>query len=178
MALALGCDATTPSPPTAQAPEAQQGGAPPYTGSLEGTVYEGTTSSHPYQIDLGTVRLDGKLTVIISTVEGSDCVYDYLAIVDAAGVESRFEAEDPAHTRGDAGVDVHVVDNLWWRQPFPHFSGGQALVALKSERPQPLTTEVETPAGEYRLLVGSFTGDPANGPFAIRVHVANGHGPS
>ena len=169
--LAVACGGGDRSEP---APAGGGGGpGPPYEGPLEGTVYQGDVSSQPYRIDLGTVLVaGGKLRATVSAVEGSDCVYDYLELVDSQGVALRVEAEDPNHTRGaDGSTDVHAPDHRWWLQSFGPFSGGRGLVALKSEKPPPLVTETEVGPGEYKVSLGSFTGDPSNGAFAVRVQV-------
>lgn len=171
--IAAGCGTQAPGeqPPPGEAPRVAQ----PYRGPLEGTVYEGSTSGKTYQIDLGSFDVtDGKLRVIVSAVEGSDCVYDYLEIVDGQGVARRIEAEDSTYTSGDEWVATHIPDHHWWLQNYQSFSDGKGLVALRSERPAPLVTEVELSPGDYHLFVGSFTGDPANGPFVVRVKVESG----
>jgi hypothetical protein len=133
-------------------------------------VHRGSTTSLPTAFDLGTVEVvSGTLRVTVSAVEGSDAVYDYLEIVDAAGETLRIEAEDPVYTTGDEGVRVHVRDHRWWLQSYQPFSGSLAFVALKSERPSPLVTKVDLAPGDYQLRLGSFSGDPANGAFAVRV---------
>ena len=137
---------------------------------VSGTIYRGSTSGQPYEIDLGEFRLEGRrLRVTVSAVSGSDCVYDYLEIIGADGRRLRIEAEDPTYTRGDRPVSQHLVDHHWWLQDYGPFSGHRGLVALRSERPPPLVTLVQLEPGTYRLRLGSFTGDPNNGVFAVRV---------
>jgi len=140
-----------------------------------GQIYRGTTSGKPYEIDLGSVYTDdGLIEVDVFAVPGADCVYDYLEFVDATGTATRVEAEDPRYTTGDKPVAVHNNDNRWWVQPYDAFSGRRGLVALKSERPPPLLTRVSLRPGTYQVRVGSFTGDPDNGAFAVQVDVRAG----
>jgi len=135
-------------------------------------LFIGDTSSRTWEIPLGDVQVKGeKLVVQVMAVLGHDAVYDYLRVVDDQRNEWRFEAEDTRYTTGDRYSDRHVPDGHWWLQRFDPFSNHQGLVALKSEHVPPLTTRVTLPNGHYRLFLGSFTGDPANGPFAVAVRV-------
>jgi len=134
-----------------------------------GTIYRGSTTVQPYEIDLGAITLHGgKLEVKIFSVPGSDCVYDYVEAIGPDGQKTRAEAEDPRYTVGDQPVPFHAVDNHWWLQDYGGFSGGQGLVALKNETPPALVTTLVLSPGTYEVHVGSFTGDPGNGPFAIQ----------
>jgi hypothetical protein len=136
----------------------------------EGPIYRGSTSGKPYEIDLGTVQTaEGVIEVEVFAVPGFDAVYDYLDLADANGTTTRVEAESSRYTTGDQPVSVHINDNHWWLQSYEPFSDGRGLVALKSERPPPLLTRVAPGPGIYRLRLGSFTGDPHNGPFAVQV---------
>lgn len=134
--------------------------------------FVGNTLSTVWEIDVATVTVSGgRLTVRISPVRGYGAVYDYLRLVGEDGRELRVEAESSA-TQGDpAYADHEGADGHWWLQRFEPFSGGAGLVAQRDERVPSLTTVVEAPDGRYRLLVGSFTGDPANGVFALGVEV-------
>jgi hypothetical protein len=85
------------------------------------------------------------------------------------GKEQRVEAEDLRYTAGDQYSPVHLVDGHWWLQNYEPFSGGKGLVAIKDEGAPVLTTVIPLVDGEYDLYLGTFTGDPANGPFAVAV---------
>jgi len=133
-------------------------------------VYTGTTESKVWEVFLGQVAVQGgALTVRVSPVAGYDAVYDYLRIVGRDGKEQRVEAEDLRYTAGDQYSPVHLVDGHWWLQNYEPFSGGKGLVAIKDEGAPVLTTVIPLADGEYDLYLGTFTGDPANGPFAVAV---------
>jgi 4-amino-4-deoxy-L-arabinose transferase-like glycosyltransferase len=137
-----------------------------------GTVYRGSTSGEAYAIDLGAIALQsGDLQIEVFAVPGADCVYDYVEVVGQDGRPIRVEAEDPQHTSGDRPVPYNAPDNHWWLQDYETFSGGQGLVALKSETPPPLITRVQLQPGTYHVRLGSFSGDPRNGVFAIQVNM-------
>ncbi|MCS6844412.1 MAG: glycosyltransferase family 39 protein [Caldilineales bacterium] len=132
----------------------------------------GNTASTVWEVDVDTVTVEGgKLTVRISPVFGYGAVYDYVRLVAEDGREVRVEAESAA-TQGDPQyADREGMDGHWWLQRFEPFSGGAGLVAQPRERVPPLTTEIAAADGRYRLLIGSFTGDPANGVFALEVQI-------
>ena len=65
------------------------------------------------------------------------------------------------------------ADGHWWLQSFEPFSGGAGLVAQANEGAPELTLVAAVPDGTYRLHVGSFTGDPDNGVFALDVAVVS-----
>ena len=137
-----------------------------------GTVYHGSTSSRPWEIDLGAITLHGgDLEVEVFAVPGSDCAYDYVEVMSEDGTTIRIEAEDTRSTSGDKPVRQHAPDNRWWLQSFSPFSQGVALLALKSETPPSLITSLSLPSGTYEVRLGSFTGDPQNGSFAIQVDI-------
>lgn len=134
-------------------------------------VFMGATSSSLWQIDAGVVQVQGgQLSLRVGSIPGHDAVYDYVELTAADGRVVRFEAEDEAATTGGAPYAGQVgQDGRWWRQDFGLFSGGQGLVAQGSELTPVLTTTLALPDGEYRLTIGSFTGDPHNGVFALGV---------
>lgn len=139
-----------------------------------GEVHRGSTTSQPYEIPLGSFTIRGSSAALRATVfavPGSDAVYDYLRAISPGGYDVRAEAEDWGMTRGDRPVSQHEADDRWWRQDYADFSGGQGLVALRTENPPPLVTEISLPPGTYDVRVGSFTGDPANGVFALQVFI-------
>jgi hypothetical protein len=162
-----------PAKPALQQPPAAQ------PASLAGMTFrlqkiiQGSTSSQPYEASVGTVTVkDGALSLVIAGVPGYDGAYDYLRLVDGAGKEARYEAEDAAITTGDAySANDGLDDNHWWRQEYGGFSAGRALLVRKNENAPPLSSAIKLADGEYRLFVGSFTGDPANGVFALSVNV-------
>lgn len=162
---------------TAQAQSSDEGAFPseepqPASSSLlpARRVYTGTTESKVWQVSLGRVVVKGGvLTVRVLPVPGHDAVYDYLRVIGIDGKEQRFEAEDARYTGGDSYSPDHLKDGHWWLQNYEPFSGGRGLVALKDEGAPALTTVIPLADGEYELYVGTFTGDPANGPFAIAV---------
>jgi hypothetical protein len=90
-------------------------------------------------------------------------------LINSDGRDLRFEAEDSRFTQGDMPTPDPGIDGHWWRQTYDPFSGRQALVAQKQERVPVLTTTIDVPNGTYELLVGSFTGDPANGIFGLGI---------
>jgi hypothetical protein len=112
------------------------------------------------------------IEVEVFAVPGSDAVYDYVDIVASDGTRVRAEAEDWRYTTGDTPAKDHRIDNHWWLQDFEPFSGRKGLVALKSEVPPPLLTRLRVAPGTYGVRLGSFTGDPSNGVFALQVSVA------
>ncbi|MFQ5667999.1 MAG: ArnT family glycosyltransferase [Candidatus Binatia bacterium] len=173
LALYAGARNQPPAPGTASAlPEVVPGDGAPIEPPREasGTIYRGSISRQPYTIDLGTITLqEGILEVHVFTVLGADCVYDYLEAVADDGQKFRVEAEDPRYTSGDHPTPTYVADDHWWLQNFEAFSGGKGLVAMKAETVPPLTTRLHVPPGTYHVHLGSFTGDPANGVFAIQV---------
>ncbi|RME84257.1 MAG: hypothetical protein D6775_06000, partial [Caldilineae bacterium] len=133
-------------------------------------VFVGDTSSSTWRINAGAVKVvGGRFTLDVGTVAEHDGVYDYLELVAADGTAYRFEAEDPKWTTGDTYAEHEGPDNHWWLQHFGPFSNGQGLVAHKTEFVPVLTTTVEVPDGTYTLYIGSFTGDPNNGVFALGV---------
>jgi hypothetical protein len=139
----------------------------------EGSRFIGNLRSSVWDIDVGTVDVtNGQLTVRVAPVPGYGAVVDSLWLVAPDGREVRFEAEDPAVTSGDpAYASREGADGHWWLQSFGPFSGGAGLVAQADEGAPALTLVAAVPDGRYRLHVGSFTGDPNNGVFALDVVV-------
>jgi hypothetical protein len=140
-----------------------------------GTRFIGNTSSSVWDIDFGTVDVsNGQLTVRLASAPGYGAVVDNLRLVAPDGSELLFEAEDPGVTSGDPTyADREGADGHWWLQQFEPFSGGAGLVAQPDEAVPVLTMALPAPNGSYRLHVGSFTGDPANGVFALDVAIAS-----
>ena len=133
-------------------------------------IFTGTIDSDVWEVPVGrVVSSDGKLVIRILPVPGFDAVYDYVRVIGSDGEEQVFEAEDGLTTTGDEYAERHVPDGHWWLQTFGVFSNRQALVALGGENAPHLTTTLPLPDGEYDLYLGTFTGDPAHGPFAIAV---------
>lgn len=159
---------TVTVPPSQAAVIAPGASLPPY-----GYRFVGDTSSRVWEIDVDTVTVrNGRLAVRVAPLDGYGAVYDYLRLVAPDGSELRFEAEGP-QTGGDpAYASREGIDGHWWLQRFEPFSGGLGLVAQADEGAPALTTVVTAPDGVYRLLVGSFTGDPNNGVFALQVEVS------
>jgi len=165
------------TPPDGDRRRSDAESAPPVTPKAQrtpvGEIYRGSTTPTPYEIDLGTVTTtDGVIEVEVFAVPGSDAVYDYVDIVASDGTRVRAEAEDWRYTTGDTPAKDHRIDNHWWLQDFEPFSGRKGLVALKSEVPPPLLTRLRVAPGTYGVRLGSFTGDPSNGVFALQVSVA------
>jgi 4-amino-4-deoxy-L-arabinose transferase-like glycosyltransferase/DNA-binding beta-propeller fold protein YncE len=131
-------------------------------------VYQGNTESRVWEAAVGNVTVTGgRLVVRVAAMPGFNAVYDYLRFVGRDEQEYRFEAEDTALTRGDTFNPQPGLDDHWWLQDYGPFSGGRGLVAEDPEAVPMLETTVPLPDGEYQMFLGTFTGDPANGPFAI-----------
>jgi 4-amino-4-deoxy-L-arabinose transferase-like glycosyltransferase/sugar lactone lactonase YvrE len=131
-------------------------------------VYRGTTESRPVETAVGSITVTGDtFTVLVGALPGQHAVFDYLRFVDQTGREYRFEAEDAMFTSGDTFSLLSGEDGHWWLQEFEPFSGGRGLVADESRGAPLLTCTVRLPDGEYLMSLGTFTGDPASGPFAI-----------
>ncbi|HEY65034.1 MAG TPA: phospholipid carrier-dependent glycosyltransferase [Caldilineae bacterium] len=131
-------------------------------------VYRGNTESRVWEAAVGTVTVTGgELSVRVAAVPGYHAVYDYLRLVSQDGREYRFEAEDTTITTGDTFSLRPGLDDHWWLQAYEPFSGGYGLVAEDPETVPVLETTVRLPDGTYQMFLGTFTGDPANGPFAI-----------
>ncbi len=157
----------TPAPASRAEPQAEPVALPPLPARQ---VFTGTTESKVWEVPLCRVKVtNGTLVLRILPVPGHDAVYDYLRVVGADGSERRFEAEDVRYTRGDEYSSQHIIDGHWWLQNYDPFSGGKGLVALADEGAPVLTTTLALADGEYDLYLGTFTGDPAHGPFAIAV---------
>ncbi len=133
-------------------------------------TFLGNTNSSTWAIFLGNREVTGgKFSLSVGPVGGHDAVYDYVELMAANGDTFRFEAEDSAVTTGDVYAGNEGDDGHWWLQSFDPFSAHQALVAQKAEAVPVITTTASVPDGVYAVTVGSFTGDPANGPFALGV---------
>ena len=157
----------TPAPASRTEPQPEPVVLPPLPARQ---VFTGTTESKVWEVPVGRVKVtNGALAIRISPVPGHDAVYDYLRVVGADGNEQRFEAEDARYTRGDEYSPRHIVDGHWWLQDYDPFSAGRGLVALADEGAPVLTTTLALADGEYDLYLGTFTGDPAHGSFAIAV---------
>jgi len=149
----------------AAAQEAPAGQAPAFTPLF---VYRGTTESRPIDTAVGDIKVaEGTATILVGALPGQHAVFDYLRFVAPSGVEYGFEAEDATVTSGDAFSLQSGEDGHWWLQDYEPFSGGRGLVADERRGMPVLTCTVRLPDGEYLLSLGTFTGDPANGPFAI-----------
>jgi hypothetical protein len=131
-------------------------------------LYEGDTRSQTWEVAVDSVTVEqGAFTVNVAAVPPYHSVYDYLRFVDENGREHRFEAEDLTVTRGDVFSSQPGADGHWWLQSYDPFSEGRGLVAEGLESVPELVSTVLLPDGQYQLFLGTFTGDPANGPFAI-----------
>jgi hypothetical protein len=133
-------------------------------------TFLGDTRSASWEIPAGPVTIEnGRLILQIGQIAGHDAAFDYVRLIGSDGRDLRFEAEDSRFTQGDMPTPDPGIDGHWWRQTYDPFSGRQALVAQKQERVPVLTTTIDVPNGTYELLVGSFTGDPANGIFGLGI---------
>jgi hypothetical protein len=130
----------------------------------------GNTESAPWTIDAGSKEVrEGRFSLSIGPMGSRDAVYDYVELRGLDGATYRFEAEDAAVTSGDIVAAEEGADGHWWQQNFDPFSGRQALVAQKGEAVPLITTAASVPDGVYEVTVGSFTGDPDNGAFALGI---------
>jgi hypothetical protein len=165
-----------PTPPAARPPPLPQVGANPnrlagQTVTLE-KKHIGSTQGRVTVWDVGPVKVTrGSLTILVGCVAGYDAVFDYVSLVDAAGKDLRFEAEDTTFTTGDEFAAIDDGDGHWWKQDFGPFSGRRGLVARKGEVCPVLTSTVPAPDGDYTLRIGTFAGDEPNGPFALSASV-------
>ncbi len=133
-------------------------------------TFLGNTDSAPWTIDAGSKEVrEGRFSLSIGPMGSRDAVYDYVELRGLDGATYRFEAEDAAVTGGDIVAVEEGADGHWWQQNFDPFSGRQALVAQKGEAVPLITTAASVPDGVYEVTVGSFTGDPANGAFALGI---------
>lgn len=137
-----------------------------------GRTFVGEPSSAAYEVHAGKVTVAGGLFVIdVAPVPGYNAVYDYVRLFGVDGREYKAEAEDAAATTGDDYAPSEGADGHWWLQTFDPFSGRRAVVAVKAERVPVLTTRMTVQDGTYDVYIGSFTGDRANGAFALGVTV-------
>ncbi len=134
-------------------------------------TYLGNTGSIPWQISAGEVDIsENTLTLHIGPLKDHDAVYDYVKLVHIeSGEVFQFEAENTELTSGDTLSTREGVDDHWWLQHYEGFSGGAGLVIQKQELAPVLTTVTHLPDGNYRLYIGSFSGDPNNGVFGLGV---------
>jgi len=133
-------------------------------------TWTGDESSRAARWRVGPVQIEGgELKLSLGPLAGYDAVYDYVDLIDERGQLHRFEAEDLSITSGDAWAHRDGLDNHWWIQDFDSFSGGRALVARKGEVVPVLVTTIPMPDGRYDLIIGTFTGDPANGVFGLGI---------
>ena len=131
-------------------------------------LYKGNTQSRAWEEMVGAVTVSGgSLSVRVAAVPYSRAVYDYLRFVGDDGQEHRFEAEDTTVTQGDDFRQQAGADGHWWVQEFDSFSSGRGLVADALDAAPPLETTIGLPDGDYQMFLGTFTGDPASGPFAL-----------
>ncbi len=138
-------------------------------------VYQGNFRSQPEPWRVGPVEVkEGGVTLTVGPIAGQDGVFDYVEFLDTQGHVYHFEAED-LNYEGDVSWSEHDgLDNRWWLQSYPPFSGGAGLVARKGELVPALRTTISLPPGVYSLTIGTFTGDPANGAFALGVAIRGG----
>ncbi|NOZ26560.1 MAG: hypothetical protein GXP39_00720 [Chloroflexi bacterium] len=131
-------------------------------------TYRGNTESRVWEVMVDTITVTGgSFTVRVAALPGQRAVYDYLRFVSQDGREYRFEAEDTTITTGDRFSPQPGLDGHWWLQEYDPFSDRRGLVAEGPEMVPVLETTVPLPDGEYRMFLGTFTGDPAHGPFAV-----------
>jgi len=135
-------------------------------------VYFGDTSSTVVRWRVGAVQVrEGSITLTIGPIAGHDAVFDYVEFLSTEGQRHRFEAESLTY-EGDIRFAEHPgQDNRWWLQHFAPFSGGAGLVAQKNELVPALRADIPLPNGLYDLTIGTFTGDPTNGVFALGISV-------
>ncbi|MCO6450604.1 MAG: glycosyltransferase family 39 protein [Caldilineales bacterium] len=178
-------DAEIVAPPQPQASPTPASGAQPATSPAPSGVapfmpdgspfapqaeFFGTTASTVYEIDAGRVRVEGgRIKLLVGPVPGYDAVFDYVELRDKSGASYRFEAESTENTSGDEFAENSGLDGHWWQQNYDRFSAGQGLVTQKGESVPVLTTEIIVADGEYDVVIGSFTGDPNNGIFALAI---------
>ena len=135
-------------------------------------VYQGNTSSHVDTWRIGPVQVhQGQITLVMGPMPGQDAVVDYVEFLAADGTRHRFEAENLSYQGQITFAHGPGQDNRWWLQSFAAFSNGAGLVAQKYELVPALVTTIHLPDGLYDLRVGTFTGDPANGIFALGLSV-------
>ncbi len=135
-------------------------------------IYQGNFRSQPVPWQVGPVEVkEGGVTLIVGPMAGQDGVFDYVEFLDAQGHVYHFEAEDLTYEGDVSWAEHDGVDNQWWLQHYAPFSGGAGLVARKGELVPALRTTIPLPPGVYSLTIGTFTGDPANGAFALGVAV-------
>ncbi len=135
-------------------------------------VFRGDTSSHVVRWRVGPVEVtEGALTIVLGPIPDHDAVFDYIELLSENGTIRRYEAESLTYDGVLVFADRPGADNHWWRQQFAPFSGGVGLVAQKNELVPALKTTIPMPSGLYDLTIGTFTGDPANGVFALGVAI-------
>ncbi len=135
-------------------------------------VYLGDVNSRVARWRVGPVEVrGGRVTLTIGPISGHDAPFDYVEFLGADGQRHRFEAEDLTYEGDIRFVGGPGQDNRWWLQRYDPFSGGAGLVAQKNELVPALRAAIPLPDGLYDLTIGTFTGDPANGVFALGVSV-------
>ncbi len=133
-------------------------------------TFLGDTTSATWEIVVGAKEVTGgRFHLSVGPMAGHDAVLDYVELRGSGGEVYRFEAEDATVTSGDVYAANEGADGHWWLQTFDPFSGHQALVAQKGEAVPVITTAASVPDGVYEATVGSFTGDPDNGAFALGI---------
>ena len=136
------------------------------------SVYVGDVSSTVASWRVGPVEVRGGGVILtVGPIAGHDAVFDYAEFLDADGQRHRFEAEALTYEGDVSFAERPGQDRRWWLQRFDPFSGGAGLVAQKGELVPALRTRIALPDGLYDLTIGTFTGDPANGVFALGVAV-------
>lgn len=178
-AARLSSPAAEETPPALTSPLALPSAAPFSAYETDGApfqpdqIFQGNTGSSLWRIDAGPVQVQGgELRLHLGPLPGHGAVYDYVELTAADGQIIRFEAEEEATTTGGAPyAEREGGDGRWWRQAFAPFSGGLGLVAQADELVPVLTTTLALPDGDYQLAIGSFSGDPDNGAFALGLRV-------
>ena len=133
-------------------------------------TYFGSLDSQPARWRVASVQVqNGRVRLTVGPLPGHDAVFDYVEFLDPNGQRHRFEAESLSFETDMDFAPSAGQDNRWWLQPFAPFSGGAGLVAQKNEIVPALRASIPLPDGYYDVTIGTFTGDPANGVFALGV---------
>ncbi len=163
-------DQPQPGGPAAPAGPTFPAYLPDGTAFVPDETFLGNTNSALWEIVAGQKDVSGgSFRLEIGPLPGHDAVYDYVELRGADGSTYRFEAEDGSVTTGDEYAVHEGVDGHWWLQAFDPFSSGRGLIAHKQESVPVLITAGQIPDGVYEVIIGSFTGDPANGVFALGI---------
>ncbi|HID34848.1 MAG TPA: hypothetical protein EYP25_09860 [Anaerolineae bacterium] len=136
------------------------------------SLYVGDVSSTVASWRVGPVEVrGGQVILTVGPIAGHDAVFDYAEFLDVDGQRHRFEAEALTYEGDIRFAEEPGQDRRWWLQRFDPFSDGAGLVAQKGELVPALRARIALPDGLYDLTIGTFTGDPANGVFALGVAV-------